>query len=315
MRKLLAEIRWESEVQMQRHIAELVGCIQQLQTAETKRRDSERQTTLTNMRAILEVDLKDPHLDTLRYRGTLDEAFRDVVSVNDAPCVLTLEAFTAEPAAHEWIKAERSVILVIGGQNASMVTNTTLNWLSYVPVLLSTKMASDGGVFAHYYCQTTPTLHSARQPGIRLILASWVYQITESLPGCPQIDFNAVSRAFAADTWRIDEDAAMEAAGSVLLGLLAEMDETAQVVLLVDRVDRCCLSPGQDSHHSDAAFLIQGLEALLEKSPCRLKILATVGSLSGEKTLTRAARKRRSMGQGRGVIDRLNWNQEALLVS
>jgi len=266
------------------------------------------------MRTILEVNLKDPHLDTFQYQRLLNEAFRDAGAVDDTARMLTLEAFTAEPAVDEWIQAEGSAILIIGGQNASVVTNTTLNWLSYAPVLWSTKLASEGGVFARYYCQITPTLPFARQPSIRLIMASWVYQILELLPACPPIDLNAVALAFAVETWRRDEDAAMDAAGGVLLSLLAELDETAQVVLLLDRADRCCLWPEQDSDDSSAAILMQGLVALLEKAPCRLKILATVGSLAAEKTLSKKVRKRQAT-QGRRVTERLNWNQDARLGS
>ncbi|KAH7139859.1 hypothetical protein B0J13DRAFT_677006 [Dactylonectria estremocensis] len=325
IRRLLAETRWESEVLMQRQIANLAQHTEELKKhsqdlekklselyeLETRKQQDSDERSVTNFRTMLGIQEEDLHCDHKRYKSLLDEAFADFLLEQDRPYIMTLEMLQAEEPVQRWMKSRESGILNLAGQNWSLVNNTTLCWLSYVAVLLSKPCASGNEVVATYFCQATATIWSAKRPCIKNVVMSWLYQIAKSNPQLLRPGFENIARLLTSQMWTEDAEGALDATRDIFHDFISGLDRSTRVTLIFDRVDQCCLSEKSDPSRFDLDTVLDWLISLAGKAPCTLKILLITHCQPQQRGKMVKKRKHIAAIESGLLIQKLDWDQGA----
>jgi hypothetical protein len=310
--KLLADIRWESEVLMQQQIKELNDNLKFLRQAELHRQQDDDLKTVAELEFKLNIEKVDMHTETERYRKILDEAFSDIVERSGTEKLLTFEKLRSEPVVDKWLNSESACILVLAGQNDSSANNTTLCWLSYSTIILTEMYKSRNEIAGHYYCQTTPTMMDQHRPIVPTILASLAYQIAEQKPELVRARVDRVAKALSADTWN-DEVKGLRGASELFLDMLRNLKPETTVTLILDRIDQCHLIPEPEEYRSGAKMLKQWLIELVSQAPVLLKVLVVVSAYPSTAEFRYPSREKRARDKAvdNGVLlEKLDWYQD-----
>lgn len=314
IRRLLAEIRWETEVLMQKRITQVREDNQQLKVyindmceLHNQKQKDERQAELARIRSLVRITDQRAHMDTAQYQKLLERSFSDLVQLSETPCMMTWERFKSDAAVSEWLNSESSCVLLISGRNSPEVNHTTLNWLSYAAILLAQATTSDHGAkytaSAHYYCQTRSIPHPSYQPQFRNVLASWIYQIAERVPKNLGNRLGGIEGLFSNEVWSSDIDEALTAVLEEFVKLLSDLEEECDVNLVIDRIDQCRL----DNEDPDANNIVDWLIKLGNKSPRRMRILVISHPID-DKRCTNRPKTMTAIKQGT-YKERVGWNQ------
>jgi hypothetical protein len=314
VRKLLANVRWESEILMQQQIKGLNEDLKFLRQAEADRQKTDDLKTLAELEYKLKIETSDMHTETDRYRKVLDEAFSDVVERSNTEHLITLKEFCSEPKVDRWLNSESPCILVLAGQNDSSINNTTLCWLSYSAVILTEMHKSRNEIAGHYFCQTTSTMMDRHRPIIPTVLANLAYQIAKHKPELVRARLDRVVKALSADAWD-DEVKGLRGASELFLDMLRSLQPKTTVTLILDRIDQCHLSSDTEDSRSGAKILEQWLIELVGQAPVLLKVLVIVGTYPSTvesrylSPVNRAGRKRDKLVEEGVVLEKLDWHQ------
>ncbi|KAF6831310.1 hypothetical protein CPLU01_06867 [Colletotrichum plurivorum] len=276
IRHLLAEIRWESEILAQRRIADLIDRSKTIErelasigVASRQKQIEDGEKALLELQGLLGIDKADHHTNDGRYKALLDEAFSDVFPDPDRSTRILREMFLTEPSSLAWLNSRESSVLNISGENGGFADDTTLSWLSYAQLLLKSELERDEKVLVSwYFCQISPMMHASTRPWLKDVLSSLFFQIAKRRPGLLRSGFGDFVSLFEGANWRIDASSALGEAGNGLISLLSKLNSDDTVVLMVDRLDQCCLEEKSDMGGTEFLEALGWFQNVANRAAC-----------------------------------------------
>lgn len=183
--------------------------------------------------------------------------------------------FLNEPCCQTWMKSRGSEVLNISGQNGGFADHTTLSWLSYAPLLLKAEIARRGEkvLVASYFCQVSPIMHTSTRSWLRDVLSSLFFQIASHRPSLLRSGFGDFAPLLESASWEEDASSAFEKTGKRLVSLLSKLEEDDTVVLMVDRLDQCCLEEKSDMGRMDFLEALELFQSVAKTATCIVKVL------------------------------------------
>lgn len=312
IRKQLHQVKEESDSLLLQHICdmrqemeEMNVSVRSIKSVTSAHRNSADVEYLSGIRTSLGVRIGASNLDLEKYKALLSRAFNNRRATIRKPCETTFGSLAEEPVFTEWLQKEESQLLLAGGQNWHKHNTRDLNWLSEGSVLLAEHLLNQHdehhGV-AWFLCQTDWTMTSRRKHTMQDLISSLTYQIVGMHPDKLRGYRDQIQRAATSNEWRSeDEEVALNAFATLLLGMLRQFDHRFMLSIVIDRLDQCRWSD-PDEVGWNMRFAIEGFLEVVEKADCRVKIMVVVDA-SSAKSLSKYASRRK-------LVMKAEWQQK-----
>lgn len=260
-----------------------------------------------------------PHLDIVRYRTLLDNDFLQNTLGHSEPTRLTYDKLEDEEMFQHWALTNDPCLLHLSGQNWSgNNSNSTLLWLSPAAILVTEKYLSSGIILVYYLCQVNYHVRKQERSYIHSLTSNIVFQLVSHRPEL--LRSGELSRSITASLDEAldqtgEEDVALDNMRDCVLHILDNFKDDDQVVLILDRPDKCYCGGEELTAIDTLKCLLQ--IALVARCHVRILIVARSSWLSAKQTkkledwLQKEKRLGSARGQGLRYLHRHDWNQES----
>ena len=247
-----------------------------------EKQDNEDKERLDELRTVLNLkDFDSRHRDIHKHRSLLENDFPQRTLGQGEPTRITQASLDREEMFQHWDHTTDPCLLHLSGQNwTGSDSSSTLLWLSPAAILVLDRLAMSKAFFAYYFCQVSYHVRKDERTYVQNMMCSLIHQLVSHRPELLRSGelSKSLRHTLDASLAQTDEDDAvlevLDKMKDCLLKVLEKFQPEDQIVLVLDRLDKCWCGEEEIT----APEILRCLLSIAIHARCQVRILIVTRS-------------------------------------